>query len=205
MRGAIHHLDLTVKDPWASCAFYDAVLGFMGYRRVREDARGLDWEKMLPEGGLVSIGLMKAEGAGKLQTPEVAAAIDEMLKFYTIAPQRIVQSIKTIGEWRRRERIMDGTDTFASKSEIIAGVRFEWTIADRSSPEFMRASYFVDGEAVDIGTYYDRRVEAENADAAEVAAEKMLNDIADDPRLLWRLAQLLADRGQGELRDALAT
>ena len=69
----------------------------------------------------------------------------------------------------------------------------------------MRASYFVDGEAVDIGTYYDRRVEAENADAAEVAAEKMLNDIADDPRLLWRLAQLLADRGQGELRDALAT
>src|SRR6185437_6276084 len=68
MRGAIHHLDLTVKDPWASCAFYDCVLGFMGYHRVREDARGFDWEKTTPEGGLVSIGLMKAEGTGKLQT-----------------------------------------------------------------------------------------------------------------------------------------
>ena len=68
MRGAIHHLDLTVEDPWASCAFYDAVLGFMGYRRVREDARGFDWEKRTPEGGVVSIGLMKAEGVGKLRT-----------------------------------------------------------------------------------------------------------------------------------------
>ena len=26
MRGAIHHLDLTVKEPWVSRAFYDAVL-----------------------------------------------------------------------------------------------------------------------------------------------------------------------------------
>jgi catechol 2,3-dioxygenase-like lactoylglutathione lyase family enzyme len=68
MRGVVHHLDLTVKDPWASCAFYDAVLGFMGYRRVREDARGFDWEKTSPEGDIVSIGLMKAEGAGKQQT-----------------------------------------------------------------------------------------------------------------------------------------
>jgi glyoxylase I family protein len=65
MRGAIHHLDLTVKDPWASCAFYDAVLGFMGYRRVREDARGFDWELTAPSGGFISIGLAKAEGAGR--------------------------------------------------------------------------------------------------------------------------------------------
>jgi catechol 2,3-dioxygenase-like lactoylglutathione lyase family enzyme len=67
MRGAIHHLDLTVRDPRASCAFYDAVLGFMGYRRVRQHARGFDWERASPEGDLVSVGLMKAEAAGKLQ------------------------------------------------------------------------------------------------------------------------------------------
>jgi glyoxylase I family protein len=31
MRGAVHHIDLTVKDVRASRAFYEAVLGFMGY------------------------------------------------------------------------------------------------------------------------------------------------------------------------------
>jgi catechol 2,3-dioxygenase-like lactoylglutathione lyase family enzyme len=65
MRGLIHHLDLTVKDPSASCAFYDAVLGFMGYRRVREDERGFDWELTLPSGISASIGVMKAEGLGR--------------------------------------------------------------------------------------------------------------------------------------------
>ena len=44
MRGFIHHIDLTVTDPWASAPFYDAVLGFMGYRRSSEDAHGIDWE-----------------------------------------------------------------------------------------------------------------------------------------------------------------
>ena len=65
VRGMIHHLDLTVKDPWASCPFYDAVLGFMGYRRVREDVRGFDWELSSLSGDLASIGLMMAEGAGR--------------------------------------------------------------------------------------------------------------------------------------------
>jgi len=32
MRGAIHHIDLTVKDADASRPFYESVLGFMGYR-----------------------------------------------------------------------------------------------------------------------------------------------------------------------------
>jgi catechol 2,3-dioxygenase-like lactoylglutathione lyase family enzyme len=63
MRGFIHHLDLTVKDPWASRAFYDAVLGFMGYRRVKEDARGFDWD-LATSGGLCSIGVMAAKGEG---------------------------------------------------------------------------------------------------------------------------------------------
>ena len=35
-------------------------------------------------------------------------------------------------------------------------------------------------------------------------AEKMLNDVADDPRLLWRLAGILADRGQGHLAELIA-
>ena len=65
MRGSVHHLDLTVRDPWASCAFYDAVLGFIGYQRVREDARGFDWELTSPTGDFSSIGLKKAEGAGR--------------------------------------------------------------------------------------------------------------------------------------------
>jgi glyoxylase I family protein len=65
MRGVIHHLDFTVKDPRASCAFYDAVLGFMGYRRVREDERGFDWELTSPSGTYTSIGVMRAEGPGR--------------------------------------------------------------------------------------------------------------------------------------------
>ena len=65
MRGLIHHVDLTVKDPWASCAFYDAVLGFMGYRRVHEDERGFDWELTSPSGIFTSIGVMKAKGPGR--------------------------------------------------------------------------------------------------------------------------------------------
>jgi catechol 2,3-dioxygenase-like lactoylglutathione lyase family enzyme len=32
MRGGVHHIDLTVKDAHASRAFYESVLGFMGYR-----------------------------------------------------------------------------------------------------------------------------------------------------------------------------
>ena len=68
MRGLIHHLDLTVKDPWASRIFYDAVLGFMGYRRLKEDARGFDWDLTTPGGVFCSIGIAKAEGDGRGRT-----------------------------------------------------------------------------------------------------------------------------------------
>ncbi|HEY9217639.1 MAG TPA: VOC family protein [Phenylobacterium sp.] len=61
MRGAIHHLDLTVKDPWASHDFYAQVLGFMGYRQAAQDTRGFDFELDGPHGHC-SIGVMKAEG-----------------------------------------------------------------------------------------------------------------------------------------------
>lgn len=61
MRGAIHHLDLTVKDPWASRGFYAAVLGFMGYREVADHERGFDYDRDTPD-GFTSIGIMKAVG-----------------------------------------------------------------------------------------------------------------------------------------------
>lgn len=62
MRGAIHHIDLTVRDPQASRGFYDAVLGFMGYRIADEHARGIDWDREEPGGGFCSVGVMRAEG-----------------------------------------------------------------------------------------------------------------------------------------------
>ena len=42
-RGLVHHIDLTVTDPKRSFAFYDVLLGALGYRLEREDSRGFDW------------------------------------------------------------------------------------------------------------------------------------------------------------------
>ncbi|WP_421725121.1 VOC family protein [Bauldia sp.] len=65
MRGTIDHLDLTVRDPWASRPFYDAVLGFLGYRLAREHDRGFDWDLNDGDGRLLcSIGVMRAVGDG---------------------------------------------------------------------------------------------------------------------------------------------
>ena len=61
-RGLVHHVDLTVKDPASSRPFYEAVLGFMGYRCVSEHRRGCDFDLVLPGGGFSSIGIMRAEG-----------------------------------------------------------------------------------------------------------------------------------------------
>ncbi|MEP0323639.1 VOC family protein [Bauldia litoralis] len=64
-RGTIDHIDLTVRDPRASRAFYDAVLGFLGYRLASEHDRGFDWDLRDETGGLVSsIGIMRATGDG---------------------------------------------------------------------------------------------------------------------------------------------
>lgn len=62
MRGAIHHLDLTVRDPWASRDFYAAVLGFMGYRLAAENGRGFDFDLAVGQ-SFCSIGVVKAEGS----------------------------------------------------------------------------------------------------------------------------------------------
>jgi len=60
MRGAVHHIDLTVRDLAASDAFYDEVLGFLGYRRVRSDGGGIDWDLHVSGRLLCSIGLKPA-------------------------------------------------------------------------------------------------------------------------------------------------
>jgi catechol 2,3-dioxygenase-like lactoylglutathione lyase family enzyme len=61
MRGAMHHIDLSVKSPEASRAFYEAVLGFMGYAVKDVHARGFDMDLRTAE-GFCSIGIMRAEG-----------------------------------------------------------------------------------------------------------------------------------------------
>lgn len=37
MRGVVHHIDLTVSDLDASAPFYEALLGFLGYERVKKE------------------------------------------------------------------------------------------------------------------------------------------------------------------------
>lgn len=61
-RGAIHHVDLSVKDPNASRGFYEAVLGFMGY--VVADTYEYGFDMDLRADGLLaaSIGILQARG-----------------------------------------------------------------------------------------------------------------------------------------------
>ncbi|MGE0743082.1 MAG: VOC family protein [Hyphomonadaceae bacterium] len=62
MRGAIHHIDLTVKDAYASRAFYQSVLGFMGYALKDAHPNGYDFDLRTPD-GFCSIGILTARGA----------------------------------------------------------------------------------------------------------------------------------------------
>jgi catechol 2,3-dioxygenase-like lactoylglutathione lyase family enzyme len=61
MRGLIHHIDLTVRDPQKSKRFYEEVLGFMGYRIANEHERGIDFD-LSGHNAFNSIGIMKAQG-----------------------------------------------------------------------------------------------------------------------------------------------
>jgi catechol 2,3-dioxygenase-like lactoylglutathione lyase family enzyme len=62
LRGAVHHIDLTVKDPQASRAFYEAVLGHMGYALSDDYPYGFDMDLRRPDGFFASIGIIKAKG-----------------------------------------------------------------------------------------------------------------------------------------------
>jgi glyoxylase I family protein len=63
MRGVIHHLDLTVRDPQAAFAFYDTVLTALGYKLERRSERGFDWNLGSPLGAH-SIGIVRASTKG---------------------------------------------------------------------------------------------------------------------------------------------
>lgn len=65
MRGMVDHVDLTVADPAASFAFYEAVLGYMGFRIARAHERGYDFDRNPSDGLTMSIGIVRAEGDGK--------------------------------------------------------------------------------------------------------------------------------------------
>jgi len=47
MRGLVHHIVLTVRDPDRSFPLYDLVLTALGYRKSE---RGFDWELATPSG-----------------------------------------------------------------------------------------------------------------------------------------------------------
>ena len=68
VRGAVHHIDLTVKDPGASRAFYEAVLGFMGYAISDDYPHGFDMDLKHPDGFFSSIGIVRAKGEHAART-----------------------------------------------------------------------------------------------------------------------------------------
>lgn len=62
MRGLVHHIDLTVTNKQRSRRFYDAVLGFLGYRRSADYDHGSDWDRAGEP--FHSIGIIEARGDG---------------------------------------------------------------------------------------------------------------------------------------------
>jgi catechol 2,3-dioxygenase-like lactoylglutathione lyase family enzyme len=44
LRGTVHHIDLTVRDLAASAPFYEALLGFLGFTRVKQEAAVHVWD-----------------------------------------------------------------------------------------------------------------------------------------------------------------
>jgi len=63
MRGLVHHVVLTVRDPARSFSLYDAVLTDLGYRLKRQNDQGFGWELETPSGSH-SIDLARASADG---------------------------------------------------------------------------------------------------------------------------------------------
>lgn len=68
MRGFVHHIDLTVRDPEASRAFYIAVMGFMGYTLSDDYPHGYDLDLRGPNGEFCSLGILQARGENAART-----------------------------------------------------------------------------------------------------------------------------------------
>ncbi len=62
MRGGFHHIDLNVSNLAASCRVYGLVLEFLGYRMVKDDAHGCEWD-LGSDGDGASLGLRPCEPA----------------------------------------------------------------------------------------------------------------------------------------------
>ena len=58
LSGAIHHIDITVRDLDRSTAFYDRVLPLMGFRRSEDVPEGPIWA-----GAAIEVGLQAARSA----------------------------------------------------------------------------------------------------------------------------------------------
>lgn len=64
IRGGFHHIDLNVSDLAAAKAVYGPILDFLGYRCVKDDAQGCEWD--LPGAGQgASLGLKPCDPALK--------------------------------------------------------------------------------------------------------------------------------------------
>lgn len=53
LRGVVHHIDLTVRDLAVAAPFYEALLGFLGYRRVKKEPALHVWD-LIRDGEVVS-------------------------------------------------------------------------------------------------------------------------------------------------------
>lgn len=63
MRGRIDHVVLTVRDPQASFALYDAILRFLGYALVSQGDAGFEWV-LEDDRSSPSVCLVKARDGG---------------------------------------------------------------------------------------------------------------------------------------------
>ncbi|MGS1015498.1 VOC family protein [Allosphingosinicella humi] len=63
-RGGFHHIDLNVSDIAAAKRVYGPVLEFLGYRCVKDEATGCEWD-LADEGRGASLGLRACDPALK--------------------------------------------------------------------------------------------------------------------------------------------
>ena len=103
MRGGIHHIDLTVKDPAASRPFYEAVLGFLGYRCIADHPRGYDFDAR------VNVYLLE----GKFNT---------MVKMYCLQPSGDQELVSKVfgGTDLGALPLYDGSDVWPVAPEILS-------------------------------------------------------------------------------------